>query len=260
MDPGDELLQLSGLQHLVYCERQWALIHVEKQWAENRWTAEGRVLHERTDSDEVEVRPGLRIVRGLYIQSARLGVSGRADVVEFHEVSAGAAGMKTPPGGPEPAGGGNDALWQLNQDSGQGAVLPGVEGRWRPFPVEYKRGRPKKDLCDKVQLCAQAMCLEEMFRVGISSGALFYGKTHRRLDVAFDDALRAETQRLAERMHALFAGGQTPPAVYHAKKCGNCSLFELCMPKPLDRPKQVARYVQRMLDARAEAPAEEDSP
>jgi CRISPR-associated exonuclease Cas4 len=237
-----ELLALSGLQHLVYCPRQWALIHVEQQWAENQWTAEGKVLHERADSNEVEVRPGMRIVRGLYIQSLRLGLAGRADVVEFH-----AAGEKVMQA--------NNALSQLNRLDNEGVALPGVSGRWSPFPVEYKRGKPKIDLSDRVQLCAQALCLEEMLQVGISSGALFYGKTHRRLDVEFDADLRAQTETLAAEMHALYTAGKTPPPVNDAR-CGQCSLRANCMPGALDRPRRGRGWLDTQLHAHLEEDTE----
>jgi CRISPR-associated exonuclease Cas4 len=169
----DDLLPLSGLQHLVFCERQWALIHIEQVWAENRLTAQGRVLHERTHEAGAESRPGLRVARGLRLRSLRLGLAGQADVVEFHAALAGVA-------------------------------LTGEEGLWRPFPVEYKRGRPKPDRCDEVQLCAQALCLEEMFECAIAAGALFYGTPRRRLEVEFDAALRVETERLAVCMQELY--------------------------------------------------------
>ncbi len=168
----DDLLPLSGLQHLHFCERQWGLIHIEQQWEENRLTAEGRVLHERVHDGGSEGRPGVVIARGLYLQSLRLGLTGQADVVEFHEVGGGA----------------------------EGAVgLRNREGWWRPFPVEYKRGKPKADSCDEVQLCAQAMCLEEMLGVAIGGGALFYGTNRRRTEVRLDGALRGRTEELARQ-------------------------------------------------------------
>src|ERR1700693_673793 len=145
----DELLPLSGLQHLQFCERQWGLIHIEQQWEENRLTAEGRILHERVHEAGTEARPGVVIARGLYLQSLRLGLTGQADVVEFHQSEA-------------------------------GVELPGRKGWWRSFPVEYKRGRPKANSCDEVQLCAQTLCLEEMFGTAIESGAFFYGMNRRR--------------------------------------------------------------------------------
>jgi CRISPR-associated exonuclease Cas4 len=201
----DELLPLSGLQHLVFCERQWALIHLEQQWGENRLTAEGRILHERADSDTCELRDGVRIWRGVRIRSLQLGLAGRADVVEFHPQSDGTAG---------------------------------------PFPVEYKRGRLKSDVSDLVQLCAQAMCLEEMLAQPVPAGALFYGRNRRRLAVTFDESLRATTVSIAQRMHDLFRSGHTPSAVYQPK-CDRCSLLEICLPGSAARGKSASQFVRR---------------
>ncbi len=216
----DDLLPISGLQHLMFCERQWGLIHIEQQWEENRLTAEGRVLHERAHDAGVENRPGIRTARGLRLRCLRLGLAGQADVVEFHRSEAGIA-------------------------------LPGLEGTWRPFPVEYKRGRPKQGACDKVQLCAQALCLEEMFGCEIHSGALYYGERRRRTEALFDQELRGLTEGLARRMQELYSAGQTPSAVY-GPQCNNCSLVGRCMPRLLAKPPAVARYL-----ARAKAVGEE---
>jgi CRISPR-associated exonuclease Cas4 len=213
----DDLLPLSGLQHLMFCERQWALIHIEQVWAENRLTAQGRVLHERAHESGGESRPGLRVARGLRLRSLRLGLSGQADIVEFH---------RAPEGG--------------------GVRMDGEDGWWRPFPVEYKRGRPKPDRCDEVQLCAQALCLEEMFEAPVEAGALFYGTPRRRTKVPFDAGLRAETERLATRMQEMHRARATPPPVY-LPKCENCSLIALCMPRALAKPPGVARYLARAL-------------
>jgi CRISPR-associated exonuclease Cas4 len=207
----DDLLPLSGLQHLVFCERQWALIHIEQVWAENRLTAEGRDLHERAHDGGSESRPGLRIARGLRLRSLRMGLSGQADVVEFR---------------PAPSG----------------ARLPGETGFWLPFPVEYKRGRPKPDHCDQVQLCAQALCLEEMFGAALPAGAIYYGSPRRRQDVAFSPSLRAETEALAARMQSLYRARATPRAAY-SRKCDRCSLLALCMPKTLTGSRAVERYL-----------------
>ncbi len=175
----DDLLPISALQHLVFCERQWGLIHLEQIWAENRLTLEGKHLHERVDESETESRGGVRTARALALRSLRLGLSGRADVVEFLRMEADEG----------PVDGADDGV--------SGAVaLPGVAGLWRPFPVEYKRGKPKPDRCDEVQLCAQALCLEEMLDTEIPRGALFYGQPRRRQEVAFDPELRALTESL----------------------------------------------------------------
>jgi CRISPR-associated exonuclease Cas4 len=215
----DDLLPLSGLQHLAFCERQWALIHLEGAWAENRLTAEGRILHERVHENETEARGGVRIARGLRLRSWRLGLIGMSDVVEFHKVEPG---------------------------SDSGVPLPGAKGLWRPVPVEYKRGRPKPDRSDETQLCAQALCLEEMLNVSIPEGVLFYGKPHRRYPVTFDAALRSETEALAAHLHALFDARRTPPAVY-AKKCEHCSLLAVCKPRVTSGTRSARKYLARAI-------------
>lgn len=215
----EDLLPISALQHLLFCERQCALIHLERIWAENPLTLEGRHLHERVDEGPGESRGDLRITRSLPLRSFRLGLAGRADVVELHRVPEDAA--------PD-----------------QGAVLPDLPGRWQPFPVEYKRGRPKQHRADEVQLCAQALCLEEMLGVSIPSGALFYGQTRRRLDIPFDASLRATTEQAAARLHQMFASGQTPPPV-REPKCDQCSLLEICMPAAPGR--SARQYLDRAL-------------
>lgn len=214
----DDLLPISALQHLLFCERQCALIHIEQVWEENRLTAEGRNLHERVHRQESESRPGIRIARGLRLRSLRLGLVGMADVVEFHM---------------------NSQISDLGSPPGQ------------PFPVEYKRGQPKPDHCDEVQLCAQALCLEEMLGVAIPAGALFYGTTRRRQDVAFDDPLRTLTVKTTERLHALIGMGFTPGPVY-GPKCEHCSLLNVCMPRNVRLGPSVAQYLSGMLDLSSE--------
>lgn len=216
-----DLLPLSGLQHVVFCERQFALIHVEQVWVENVLTAEGRQLHEQVDSGDAEARRDCRTARGVPLQSLTLGLAGRADVVEFHRDSS-------------------------------GAVLPGVAGLWRPYPVEYKRGRPKSHRADEVQVCAQGMCLEEMLGTAVPRGALFYGKPRRRQEVVFDDALRDLVRAAAARIHELIDYGVTPPAV-REKKCDTCSLLEICRPEATG--KSVRRYLASSLKA-ASVPGE----
>ena len=214
----DDLLPISALQHLAFCERQCALIHIEGAWAENRLTALGRQMHDHAhESDsEIEVRPGLRVARGLRLRSLRLGLSGVADVVEFHET----------------------------EPNEQGIALPEIDGLWRPYPVEYKRGSPKPDDCDAVQLCAQALCLEEMLGTTISAGSLYYGRPRRRTEIVLTAELRERTESLAQNLHELINRGYTPPAVY-VPKCRNCSLLETCLPR-LSGPKHSARdYLQR---------------
>lgn len=213
----DDLLPLSGLQHLAYCPRQFALIHLEQAWADNLFTAEGNLLHRRTDRAEAETRAGLHIARSLRLHSLALGLSGIADVVEFHRVA----------------------------EDARGVELARIDGRWRPYPVEYKRGRPKANDCDEVQLCAQALCLKEMLGLEIPEGALFYGKTRRRKVVKIGDELRARTRELAEEMHRIWRSGRTPPSEY-GPKCEQCSLRDLCMPRTMKR--DAIGYLKRMLE------------
>lgn len=214
----EDLLPISGLQHLAYCPRQFALIHIEQVWAENLFTAEGQLLHRRTDRNEHESRGGIHIARALRLRSLGLGLSGIADVVEFYRA-----------------------------DEREGIELPGKPGRWQPFPVEYKRGRPKKGDMDQVQLCAQAICLEEMLGTRIPNGALFYGKTRRRKAVTFDEALRTRTAELTERMHAIRQFGQTPPAE-EGPMCEQCSLRSLCLPQSGHYQRRVRRYLDELFD------------
>jgi CRISPR-associated exonuclease Cas4 len=209
-DPAQEdaLVPLSALQHFLYCPRQCALIHVEQQWAEDGATAEGRILHERVDGGKPDRRAGVRIVRGMALRSFTLGVTGKADAVEF-------------------------------QGKGADAV---------PFPVEYKRGRPKPHRADEVQLCAQAMCLEEMLGIPVTEGALFYGQTRRRTAVIFDTELRDLTAHVASGVRGMIASGQTPPPQFKPG-CKHCSLAEICQPKRLDGPPSVSRWLARQLAA-----------
>lgn len=213
-----DCLPLSALQHLIFCPRQCALIHIDQTWEENRFTAEGRVLHERTHQHGFEVRDGVRIVRSLRLRSLALGLIGVADVVEFHPAT--------------------DA-------SGEGVALPRRRGKWRPFPVEYKRGRPKSHDADRIQLCAQAICLEEMLGARIPEGALFYGQSRRRQEVAFDEPLRRATHDAAGRLHALVDSAQLPPPE-PGPKCKTCSLRETCMPDAIGGGNRARAYVSRL--------------
>lgn len=221
----DDLLPISALQHLLFCERRAALVLVEGIWADNPFTVDGRHLNERAEGPDVGMHGDLRVARGLSLRSFRLGLSGKTDVVEFHRVL-------------------EMALWSNlpGRASPMGAVLPGVPGHWRPFPVEYKRGRLRHEDGYEVQLCAQALCLEEMLQVEVSAGALFYGKTHRRLEIEFDSKLRRETESAAMRLHQLVRSGETPPATYE-KKCEGCSLIDLCLPATLGGRQSVRRYL-----------------
>ena len=203
----DDLLLISALQHLMFCERQCALIHIEQAWEENVLTAQGRVLHERVHDEKAERRKDIRVEHGMSLRSLRLGLVGKADVVEFHRQT---------------------------------------DGSWVPFPVEFKRGRPKKDLSDDVQLCAQAMCLEETLNLSIPHGAFYYGKEHRRTDIEFTGALRIETEKAILRLHQLIRSGKTPKPVY-AKKCESCSLLNICCPKTFESSTSVEQYLKKMM-------------
>ena len=203
MYPEEDFLQLSALQHFIFCQRQCALIHIEQAWVENQFTAEGRVMHDTVHEEMSGKRKGIRIESGVPLRSCELGLSGKADVVEFPR---------------------NDA------------------GQWIPFPIEYKRGKPKIDDSDKVQLCAQALCLEEVLGLRIPEGALFYGKTRRRLEVPFDDALRRLTKDTVCRLHEFIEKGKTPKPVY-TPKCDSCSFLHLCMPKTIERGVSVKKYL-----------------
>ena len=182
----NELLPISALQHLIFCERQCALIHVEQLWAENVLTVEGRQLHDKAHDGKSETAADVRIARGLWLRSASLGLIGQADIVEFHT---------------------------------NGTVLP----------VEYKRGKPKRDDSDRVQICAQALCLEEMLGVQIETGQLFYGTRQRRTEVKIDEELRQLTRSKIHRLREMIAARETPTAT-RMPKCEKCSLLELCMP------------------------------
>ncbi len=218
MHTNDDLLMISGLQHLAFCERQCAFIHVEQQWEENRLTVLGKHMHERVHNVENESRGSIRCVRGLRLVSHKLGLVGQADMVEYHSVP----------------------------DRENAVEVPGIKGWWRPFPVEYKRGKPKRDNCDKVQLCAQAICLEEMTEVDILQGALYYGKKRRRQDVKFDGALRQETIDASKRLHDLIESGITPMPVY-TPKCESCSFFKICLPKTIEKGRSVNNYLSNMI-------------
>ncbi len=217
----DELLPISALQHLMFCERQWALIHLEQQWLDNKLTAEGNLLHAKAHDPSTEVRDGLRITRGLRLRSLRLGLTGQADVVEFIRID-----------GSDP-----------NICMAAGAVrLADLEGLWRPVPVEYKRGRDKVSDCDRVQVCAQALCLEEMLQTSLSVGAIFYGEPRKRLEIELNACLRATTEAAALRLHELDRNRKTPPAVWKSA-CKRCSLIELCMPRFTQAEASMGRYM-----------------
>lgn len=195
-DAEDNALPISGLQHFAFCPRQWALIHLEQVWVENRRTAEGRLLHERVDLPGESRRASVRTVRGMLLRSNRLHLTGRADLVEFRTTT-----------------------------GGRSAV---------PYPVEYKRGKSKPNDCDTVQLCAQALCLEEMLQATIERGAIFYGNPRRRLEIELTPELRGRTEELTYAMHHLYKTRETPAAI-PGPHCRNCSLVDVCLPEATAR-------------------------
>lgn len=212
----DEYLQLSGIQHFAFCRRQWALAYIELQWADNLRTVEGDILHQKAhDSFSTEKRGELLISRGMAVHSRRLGISGTCDIVEFH------------------------------RDEVNGIALFGREGRYKAFPVEYKRGEPKENDADILQLAAQAMCLEEMLCCHIQKGYIFYGETHRRLSVDFNDAIRKKTMDMFEEMHQMYDRRYTPK-VRRTKACNACSLKDICLPV-LCKGKSAKAYIEDCL-------------
>ena len=213
-----DLLPLSGIQHFIFCRRQWALIHVERQWVENALTASGRIMHKRADQPFLtESRPGKVVSRALPVASYSLGFSGVCDVVEFIE-------------------------------SPQGIHLPGREGLYQPLPVEYKRGKEKSDQSDEAQLCAQAICLEEMLATQIPTGYLFYGKTKRRVEVTLTAELRELVRSIAEEMHQYFRRGYTP-RVKPSKACRSCSLAEICLPTLQKKRLTASAYIRQEIES-----------
>jgi CRISPR-associated exonuclease Cas4 len=210
----EDLLPVSGLQHLTFCERQWALIHMEQEWNENVRTVEGKQLHEFIHDQGSDVRGGVRMVRGLRLRSLRLGLYGVADLVEFHS-------------------------------NIEGTALPGISGRWLPYPVEYKRGRKRYDRADEMQLCAQALCLEEMLDIPVKKGAIYYGQPRRRSEIDLVSDFREAVERLCSRARELYEAKRTPlPAP--GKYCANCSLENVCMPNFAAKDKS-AKYVEKLL-------------
>lgn len=200
----DQLLPISALQHLLFCPRQTALIHLEQVWEENRYTAEGQVIHKRAHEAPDESRPGIRITRSLPVRSLTLGISGQCDIVEFHK---------------------------------NGTIIP----------VEYKRGKPKNHQADEVQLCAQALCLEEMLETSIPHGFLFYNKRKHRTLIPFDAQLRHLTAYTCANLHQLIDSRQTPLAEYEKTRCDACSLINLCQPKTLRLKRGTNAWFQAQL-------------
>lgn len=212
----EDFLQLSGIQHFCFCRRQWALIHIEKQWEDNIKTVEGNIVHEHCHDDGfIEKRGELLVTRGLRVFSRKLGVTGQCDVVEFKKQA-------------------------------DGCMLRGYTGTWLPYPIEYKRGKSKLIDADRLQLCGQAMCLEQMLKVNIPQGALYYNETHRREVVEFTTEMRQKFQDMLLEMHDYYQRGYTPK-VKPKSGCSSCSLKDLCLPI-LCRKKDVTSYYADFLD------------
>jgi CRISPR-associated exonuclease Cas4 len=216
----DDLLSISGLQHLTFCERQWALMYMEGEWSENVLTVEGKQLHEFVHSQGSESRSGVRVVRGLRIRSLEFGLYGVADMVEFHP-------------------------------SDDGAKITGHRGLWQPYPVEYKHGRKRYDHANEIQLCAQAVCLEEMFSVKVPVGAIYYGQPKRRGEVEISDSLRAELVSACSRIRVLYDQEDVPRPTA-GSHCRNCSLGDECMPDIIsgDRSKSYVDGIMRDLSGK----------
>ena len=213
----DDLLPLSGIQHFLFCRRQWALIHVERQWQENALTAEGRIMHKRVDDPFfTETRKGVVTARSVPVASYRLGLSGVCDVVEFTA-------------------------------SPDGVKLPNREGLYLPTPIEYKRGKEKHDHSDETQLCAQALCLEEMLSTNIPRGFLFYGETRHRVEIPFTVELRALVKDMSDEMHNYFSRGYTPK-VKTSKACRSCSLADICLPELQGKVIAASKYIKQQLE------------
>lgn len=214
----DEMLMLSGIQHFMFCPRQWALIHIEQQWADNKLTAEGNILHQNVDNPFYRQKNGDVItLRSLHIASKELGLYGITDAVEL-----------------------------VPSDSPRDAITHNrYKGFWKLYPVEYKRGRQKPDERDEVQLAAQAMCLEEMYGINIPYGALYYNEVKHREVVSISDTLRHTTRQCAEQMHYIFKSGIMPKPI-KTSHCRNCSLKDICLPET-DNCTQVSTYLNRNL-------------
>lgn len=211
----EDFLLLSGIQHFSFCKRQWSLIHIEQQWQENLRTIEGQILHEKTHDETIKEKRGdLIISRGMTVFSRTLGVTGTCDIVELHK-------------------------------SLEGVKIFGRDDTYKPIPVEYKRGKPKEDECDVLQLCAQAMCLEEMLLCEIPEAFLFYGETKRRLKITLNNELRQRVKIMFKEMHELYEKRYTPK-VKLSKSCKACSLSEACMPKLCKNPSAI-NYINKNL-------------
>lgn len=253
MLPDDQFIPISALQHWLYCPRQCALIHVEQAWAENKFTAEGRVMHENAHEGADETKSGVRITRGMPVVSQLLGLTGQCDVVEFRAAADGDLKFKISDLRRRDACG--DLEFEIADLSGRASEsaieepasnlksqISNLKSTARAVPVEYKRGKPKSHRADEVQICAQAMCLEEMLGTTIPSGCLYYGEKRRRTDVVFDGELRELVRKTIGEVRQCFASGITPSAEYDAKRCDACSLIDLCQPHAMRFKKGVAAW------------------
>jgi len=221
----DELLPLSGIQHFLFCRRQWALIHIEQQWKENVLTAEGRIMHKRVDDPFfTETRKGVITARSVPIASYRLGLVGVCDVVEF---TASPDGVQLP---------------------GHAGLSTGPLRLYLPAPIEYKRGKEKHDHSDEAQLCAQAICLEEMLSVAIPFGYLYYGETRHRVAVELNAELRNLVQAMSDEMHAYFKRGYKP-RVKTSKACRSCSLADICLPELQEKVIAASKYIKQQIES-----------
>ena len=212
----EDYIMISGIQHFAYCKRQWALIHVEHQWEQNLYTVKGDIVHEKVDDPFLmESRGNLIISRSVPVQSELLGCYGIADLIEYHQ-------------------------------SEEGIEIPGKEGFYRLYPIEYKAGKPKDDNIDKVQLCLQAMCIEEMHNIKVPEGAIYYAKVRRREKVVFTQELRQQGQYLIAEMHQLIRDSTTPRPSY-SKICDHCSLYNICLPKSKSKFESVDHYINSQM-------------
>ncbi|MGI6221976.1 MAG: CRISPR-associated protein Cas4 [Prevotella sp.] len=215
----DDLLMLSGIQHYAFCPRQWALAYVDQQWEDNHLTIEGDWLHRRVDDpNAMELDSGTVRLRSVSVKSYRLGFYGIADLLE---------------------------LYPLEGETAKAFTISRYPGRWRVFPIEYKHGKAKTNDIDEVQLCAQAMCLEEMYDIEIPQGAFFYGETRRRTTLTMTKHLRQRVEDLSQAMHALFESSDIPDAKAE-KKCRSCSLQNMCMSMDLKHALTVKEYLKQL--------------
>ena len=202
----EDLIQISALQHYAFCKRQCALIHIEQIWIENVFTAEGRIMHEKAHGENIRQEKGIRIESGVPVRSLKLGVVGKTDIIEYRK---------------------------------------NEKGVTAPFPVEYKRGKPKVEDCDRIQLCAQSICIEEMTGLNVSEGDIFYGRTRRRCSVIFSDELRVLTVNLIEEIREFLKKGITPGPGY-TEKCESCSLANYCIPKAIQKKTDMSAYYEEL--------------